>query len=150
MPTRRPPVFVIYGRPNLEPLDFPLVVQGGDGAFAAAVESSYSLFAPGAPPQQYRDGERLAQQQHTRPPWSIHASLIFRVPRSLGSLSRQRGNENVTFAFNDDQLSPLIIGYGDGELLQMRLKTHPRRFCRTTITLFAWNQPTPASSYKRV
>ncbi|KAH6975038.1 hypothetical protein BKA56DRAFT_675104 [Ilyonectria sp. MPI-CAGE-AT-0026] len=49
-------LFFIYDRPNLEPLDFPLVVQSGDDAFSAAVESSYSLFAPGALLQGYRDG----------------------------------------------------------------------------------------------
>ncbi|KAH6995336.1 hypothetical protein EDB80DRAFT_877204 [Ilyonectria destructans] len=30
-------LFFIYGHPDLEPLDFSLVVQGGDDAFAVAI-----------------------------------------------------------------------------------------------------------------
>lgn len=46
----------LFGRPNLEPVDFSLVVQGGHDGFAATVEGSDLLFAPGAPPQGYKDG----------------------------------------------------------------------------------------------
>lgn len=54
-------MFFIYGRPDVEPLDLSLVVQGGDDAFGAAVEGSYYIFPPGAPSQGYRGTERLVQ-----------------------------------------------------------------------------------------
>ncbi|KAF5026951.1 hypothetical protein F66182_981 [Fusarium sp. NRRL 66182] len=46
----------LFGRPNLEPMDFSMVVQDGDDGFAAVVEGSDLLFAPGAPPGGYKDG----------------------------------------------------------------------------------------------
>ena len=37
-------------------MDYSVVVQGGDDAFAAVVSGSYSLFDPTAAPEGYLDG----------------------------------------------------------------------------------------------
>ncbi|KAH8654373.1 hypothetical protein BGZ61DRAFT_373521, partial [Ilyonectria robusta] len=49
-----------FARPLLEPFDFSLVVRGGEEGFAAVVEGSYNLYAPGAPPSGYTDGLQAA------------------------------------------------------------------------------------------
>jgi hypothetical protein len=46
-----------FARPTLQPINFSLLVHGGDDGFAAVVNGSFSLFAPGAPPSGYVDGE---------------------------------------------------------------------------------------------
>ncbi|KAH6952529.1 hypothetical protein BKA56DRAFT_504985 [Ilyonectria sp. MPI-CAGE-AT-0026] len=45
-----------FARPTLQPVDFSLVVHGGDDGFAAVVNGSFSMFAPDAPPSGYTDG----------------------------------------------------------------------------------------------
>ncbi|EXL66704.1 hypothetical protein FOPG_17141 [Fusarium oxysporum f. sp. conglutinans race 2 54008] len=45
-----------FARPTLQPINFSLLVHGGDDGFAAVVNGSFSLFAPGAPPSGYVDG----------------------------------------------------------------------------------------------
>ncbi|KAI4923034.1 uncharacterized protein J4E92_007785 [Alternaria infectoria] len=46
----------MFARPELEPMDYSVVVQGGDDAFAAVVRGSYALFDPTAAPEGYLDG----------------------------------------------------------------------------------------------
>ncbi|KAI8669619.1 hypothetical protein NCS57_00777200 [Fusarium keratoplasticum] len=46
----------LWARPNLEPVNFSLVVQDGGDGFAATVEGSDLLLAPSAPPPGYKDG----------------------------------------------------------------------------------------------
>ncbi|KAH7265979.1 hypothetical protein NW759_008042 [Fusarium solani] len=46
----------LWARPNLEPVNFSLVVQDGGDGFAATVEGSDLLLAPSAPPSGYKDG----------------------------------------------------------------------------------------------
>ncbi|KAL2681191.1 hypothetical protein Neosp_008798 [[Neocosmospora] mangrovei] len=48
--------FYYFARPRLDPIDYSLVVQGGENGFAANVEGSSVLFAPTAPPSGYADG----------------------------------------------------------------------------------------------
>ncbi|KAI8674213.1 hypothetical protein NCS55_00744200 [Fusarium keratoplasticum] len=45
----------LWARPNLEPVNFSLVVQDGGDGFAATVEGSDLLLAPSAPPPGYKD-----------------------------------------------------------------------------------------------
>ncbi|RFN52385.1 metallo-beta-lactamase superfamily protein [Fusarium flagelliforme] len=45
-----------WARPVLNPIDMSLVIRDGDDGYAAVVEGSYSLFAPGAPPSGPLDG----------------------------------------------------------------------------------------------
>ncbi|KAH9873442.1 hypothetical protein IAQ61_004065 [Plenodomus lingam] len=45
-----------FARPNLEPMDYSIVVRGGNNGFAAVVNGSYSVFAPTAPPEGLLDG----------------------------------------------------------------------------------------------
>ncbi|KAL0930640.1 metallo-beta-lactamase superfamily protein [Colletotrichum truncatum] len=45
-----------FGRANLAPMDFSLLVEGGDDGFAAVVRGSYDLYSPGGQPQGYLDG----------------------------------------------------------------------------------------------
>ncbi|KAI4681600.1 hypothetical protein J4E81_009960 [Alternaria sp. BMP 2799] len=46
----------MFARPELEPMDYSVVVQGGDDGFAAVVRGSYALFDPTAAPEGYLDG----------------------------------------------------------------------------------------------
>ncbi|RSL52537.1 hypothetical protein CEP54_010869 [Fusarium duplospermum] len=46
----------LWARPNLEPLNFSLVVQNGGDGFAATVAGNDVLLAPRAPSQGYKDG----------------------------------------------------------------------------------------------
>ncbi|KAH7384600.1 hypothetical protein BKA66DRAFT_462501 [Pyrenochaeta sp. MPI-SDFR-AT-0127] len=46
----------LFARPNLEPVDYSLVLEGGNEGFAAIVEGSYSIWLPETPPQGYLDG----------------------------------------------------------------------------------------------
>ncbi|KAH6952441.1 hypothetical protein BKA56DRAFT_663714 [Ilyonectria sp. MPI-CAGE-AT-0026] len=48
--------FYYFARPRLDPIEYSLVVQGGEKGFAATVEGSSILFAPTAPPSGYADG----------------------------------------------------------------------------------------------
>ncbi|KAH9879392.1 hypothetical protein J1614_002832 [Plenodomus biglobosus] len=45
-----------FARPNLEPMNYTLVVKAGTDGFAAVTEGSFSVFAPGAPPEGLLDG----------------------------------------------------------------------------------------------
>ncbi|KAH7141949.1 hypothetical protein EDB81DRAFT_899393 [Dactylonectria macrodidyma] len=45
-----------FGRASLEPMDFSLLIEGGDEGFAAVVEGSYNLYNPGGEPAGYVDG----------------------------------------------------------------------------------------------
>ncbi|KAH6866456.1 hypothetical protein BKA58DRAFT_412605 [Alternaria rosae] len=45
----------MFARPELDPMDYSVVVQGGDDAFTAVVRGSYSLFDPTATPEGYLD-----------------------------------------------------------------------------------------------
>ena len=46
----------MFARQELDPMDYSVVIQGGDDAFAAVVMGSYSLFDPTAAPEGYLDG----------------------------------------------------------------------------------------------
>ncbi|KAJ4162938.1 hypothetical protein NW754_014359 [Fusarium falciforme] len=48
--------FYYFARPRLDPIEYSLVVQGGENGFAATVEGSSALFAPTALPSGYADG----------------------------------------------------------------------------------------------
>ncbi|KAJ0368465.1 hypothetical protein COL26b_010884 [Colletotrichum chrysophilum] len=45
-----------FGRANLSPMDFSLIVNGGETGFAAVVRGSYDLYNPTGDPQGYLDG----------------------------------------------------------------------------------------------
>lgn len=45
-----------FGRANLQPMDYSMVVQGGEKGFAAVVRGSYNLYNPGGEPTGYTDG----------------------------------------------------------------------------------------------
>ncbi|KAH9866215.1 hypothetical protein J1614_008781, partial [Plenodomus biglobosus] len=46
----------LFGRPNLEPMEYSLVIKGGNNGSAAVVEGSYAIFELNGPPQGYLDG----------------------------------------------------------------------------------------------
>ena len=46
----------MFARPELEPMDYSVVVQGGDDGSAAVVRGSFALFDPTAAPEGYLDG----------------------------------------------------------------------------------------------
>ncbi|RSL96332.1 hypothetical protein CDV31_013510 [Fusarium ambrosium] len=48
-----------FARANLEPMEYSLVIQGGELGFAANVAGSYSVFDPTAPPSGYQDGTTI-------------------------------------------------------------------------------------------
>ncbi|RKK33620.1 hypothetical protein BFJ68_g1372 [Fusarium oxysporum] len=46
----------VFARPSLQPMNYSLLVQGGEDGYAAVVSGSYNIFDPDAPLSGYLDG----------------------------------------------------------------------------------------------
>ncbi|KAF5026944.1 hypothetical protein F66182_974 [Fusarium sp. NRRL 66182] len=55
-----------FGRASLDPMDFSLLIEGGDDGFAAVVQGSYDMYNPGGEPSGYTDGRTLGQLHDQR------------------------------------------------------------------------------------
>ncbi|CAN9426199.1 unnamed protein product [Alternaria alternata] len=62
-----------FGRADLQPMDYSMVVQGGHDGFAAVVRGSYNIYDPSGGPTGYTDGISPASFQCTGLPYIIRS-----------------------------------------------------------------------------
>ncbi|EEY19618.1 conserved hypothetical protein [Verticillium alfalfae VaMs.102] len=92
-----------FARAALQPMDFTLVVHGGNQGFASVVEGSASLFAPGAPASGFTDGllaSYLIREAHRLSAARVYdavlgLSVIFDPATNLPYMIRSYENHGV-------------------------------------------------------
>ncbi|KAH7402739.1 hypothetical protein BKA66DRAFT_564639 [Pyrenochaeta sp. MPI-SDFR-AT-0127] len=109
-----------FGRANLQPMDYSMVVKGGDKGFAAVVRGSYNLYNPGGEPTGYTDGllaEYMISEAHKWDPLLIssilsNSNFTFRQ-EEVGAGVQLKGvhdeNLGITVLFDPQTNLPNII-----------------------------------------
>ncbi|KAH9225404.1 hypothetical protein K456DRAFT_1731948 [Colletotrichum gloeosporioides 23] len=109
-----------FGRANLSPMDFSLIVNGGETGFAAVVKGSYDLYNPTGDPQGYLDGLLASYLISEAYKWQplLLSTILSNNKFTYRSGASEAGVElhgvhddslNLTVLFNPDTNLPYII-----------------------------------------
>ncbi|UPK92077.1 hypothetical protein LCI18_003012 [Fusarium solani-melongenae] len=97
--------FYYFARPRLDPIEYSIVVQGGERGFAATVEGSSVLFAPTAPPSGYADGLLASFLINEAYRWSPILLFTVRIHFTLPYSTEERKKPNLYQIFSNNNYS---------------------------------------------